>query len=154
MAKSATITLTSAGADTGPFNLFSNADSYSSPFETNISRASLVGGYTSTLIPDAATVIRVVSTGNCINSIDLNYPSTAYSFDGCGVSNSSASGACSDAGTNPKTLYSDCEFLGVGCTLYYNSNLTSPVSELYVFAVASWDMDGSGVIQNFSSIQC
>ena len=79
---------------------------------------------------------------------------TAYAIGGCGVSNSSASGACSDAATNPKTLYSECEFLTAGCSLFYNSNLTSPVSELFVFAQASWDMDGSGVIQNFSSIQC
>lgn len=78
MAKSATITLTTAGADTGPFNLLSNVDSYTTPFETNIPKASLVGGYTSTVIPDAATVIRVLSaSGRCINSyVDLPYPAT------------------------------------------------------------------------------
>jgi hypothetical protein len=79
---------------------------------------------------------------------------TAYAITGCGVSNSSASGACSDAQTNPKTLYSECETLSVGCSLFYNSSLTSPVTELYVFAQASWDMDSTGIIQNFSSIQC
>ena len=79
---------------------------------------------------------------------------TAYTITGCGVSNSSASAACSDAVSNPKTLYSECQFLTAGCSLFYNSNLTSPVSDLYVFAQASWDMDGSGIIQGFSSIQC
>jgi hypothetical protein len=111
----------------------------------------LLLGYTSSLIPDAATVVRVQSTGSCTNYIDFTFP---YAISGCGVSNSSSSGACSDATSNPKTLFSDCETLAVGCTLFYNSNLTSPVTELYVFAQASWDMDGVGLILFYSSIQC
>ena len=80
---------------------------------------------------------------------------TAYSFSNCGVSNSSASGACSDAASNPKTLYSECPSpLTAGCSLFYNSNLTNPVTELYVFAEANWDMDAYGVISAYSSIQC
>ena len=46
------ITLTTAGADTGPFNLYSNVDSYTTAFETGISRAALIAGYTSSLAPD------------------------------------------------------------------------------------------------------
>jgi len=79
---------------------------------------------------------------------------TSYAFTNCGISNSSISGACSDAGTNPKTLYSECSTLSAGCSLHFNSNLTNPVTELYVFAQASWDMDGYGIISNYSSIQC
>jgi len=75
MAKSAVITLTSAGTNTGPFNLLSDVDSYTTPFETNISKASLVAGYTSNLIPNAAIVIRVKSNNvTCPNYIDLVYP--------------------------------------------------------------------------------
>lgn len=78
----------------------------------------------------------------------------SYSFSNCGVSNSSANGACSDAITNPKTLYSNCLSLSAGCILYYNSNLTNPVTELYVFALSNWDMDGTGQITGPSSVQC
>lgn len=155
MAKSATITLTTAGADTGPFDLYSNADSYTTPFETNISKGSLLGGYTSNLIPDSATVVRVKSTDNCINYIDLDYPPTAYEYAGCGVSNSSVANACADAGSNPKTLYSDCSSLSSGCFLYYNSDLTNAVTELFVYAdFLSWDMSGGGEITGLSSTQC
>lgn len=150
MAKSATITLTTAGADTGPFNLFSNVDSYSTPFETNISRASLVGGYTTNLVPDFANTIRVKSAGNCTNSIDFTFP---YGIDNCGFGNTILD-ACSMAANNPVRLYSTCELLGVGCILYSNSNLTSPVTAPFVFAQASWDMNGSGVITGLSSLQC
>ena len=65
------ITLTTAGADTGPFNLYSDTDNYFSPFETGISRTSVLNGYTSTLVPDAATVVRVQSAGKCDNFIDI-----------------------------------------------------------------------------------
>jgi hypothetical protein len=79
---------------------------------------------------------------------------TSYAITNCGISNSSAAGACSDAGTNPKTLYSECSTLSAGCSIHFNSNLTNPVTELYVFAQASWDMDGYGIISNYSSVQC
>lgn len=78
----------------------------------------------------------------------------SYSFGNCGVSNSSAAGACSDAISNPKTLYSNCVSLSAGCFLYFDSALTNPVTELYVFALSNWDMDGNGQITGPSSIQC
>lgn len=78
---------------------------------------------------------------------------TAYSFGGCGVGNSIAA-SCSDAASNPKTLYSECSTLSAGCSLFYNSNLTNPVTSPYVFAQANWDMDTYGVITAYSSVQC
>jgi hypothetical protein len=78
----------------------------------------------------------------------------SYSFSNCGVSNTSANGACSDAVSNPKTLYSNCSTLAAGCMLYYNSNLTNPVTELYTLVQSNWDMNGSGEITGPSSIQC
>jgi hypothetical protein len=71
MAQTVTITLTIAGLDTGPFDLYSDADGYVAPFETGVLKALLVAGYTSILVPDAATIIRVDSTGVCTNFIDL-----------------------------------------------------------------------------------
>ena len=65
------ITLTAAGADTGPFNLYSDTNSYATPFTSSISRATLVSGFTATGVPDGTTIIRATSTGNCTTSIDL-----------------------------------------------------------------------------------
>jgi hypothetical protein len=65
------ITLTTAGTDSGPFNLFSNLDSYTSAFESGVSKASLLAGYPSALVPDYTTIIRIISTGDCVNYIDI-----------------------------------------------------------------------------------
>ena len=65
------ITLTTAGADSGPFDLYSNIDGYTSAFETGVSKSALLAGYSSALVPDYTTVIRVLSTGDCTNYIDI-----------------------------------------------------------------------------------
>lgn len=65
------ITLTVAGADSGPFNLFSNIDGYTSAFETGVPRASLLAGYASALVPDYTTTVRVKSDGMCVNYVDI-----------------------------------------------------------------------------------
>jgi len=72
------ITLTSAGTDTGPFNLYSNVDNYTTAFETDISKGILVAGYTSTIVPPGTSAIRVKSIGICTNYVDitLTVPST------------------------------------------------------------------------------
>jgi hypothetical protein len=72
MAQSVTITLTTAGPRTGPFNLYSNIDNYAIPFETGVSRTNLLAGYVSTTVPDGATIIRVVSIFDCISFVDLS----------------------------------------------------------------------------------
>jgi len=67
------ITLTTAGSDTGPFNLYSDVDGYTSAFETGVSKAALLAGYTSTLVPNGTTIIRVMSNNPplCTNYIDV-----------------------------------------------------------------------------------
>ena len=65
------ITLTVAGADSGPFNLFSNLDGYTSAFETGVDKTALLAGYSSALVPDFTTTVRVMSTGDCTNYIDI-----------------------------------------------------------------------------------
>lgn len=65
------ITLTTAGLDAGPFDLYSNIDAYSVPFQTGVSKSALLGGYTSTIVPDSTTTVRVRSTGTCTNYIDI-----------------------------------------------------------------------------------
>lgn len=67
----ALITLTTAGTDSGPFNLYTNLDSYATAFATGVAKSALVAGYTSTAVPNGATIIRVKSTGACTNYIDI-----------------------------------------------------------------------------------
>jgi hypothetical protein len=65
------ITLTTAGTDSGPFDLYSNLDGYTSAFETGVSKASLLAGYSSALVPDYTTTVRVKSNGLCVNYVDI-----------------------------------------------------------------------------------
>ena len=65
------ITLTTAGTDSGPFNLYSNLDGYASAFEVGVSKSALLAGYSSALVPDYTTTVRVLSTGVCMNYIDI-----------------------------------------------------------------------------------
>jgi len=70
------ITLLVAGTDTGPFDLYSDVDGYVSAFETGVSKAALLAGYSSSLVPNAATIIRVKSTGVCTNYTDISIITT------------------------------------------------------------------------------
>ncbi len=65
------VTLTLAGTDVGPFNLYSDIDGYTTPLATGVSRAALLAGYSLTGVPDLASVIRATSTGTCTNYIDM-----------------------------------------------------------------------------------
>lgn len=71
------ITLTTAGTDSGPFNLYSDVDAFSAPFEIGVSKIDLTSGYASSLVPDLATIIRVISTSTlCTNYVDITIEST------------------------------------------------------------------------------
>jgi len=65
------ITLTLAGADTGPFDIYSDSDGYTTPLATGVSKSALLAGYSLAGVPNDATIIRVTSTGTCTNSIDM-----------------------------------------------------------------------------------
>lgn len=64
------ITLTSPGADTGPFNIYTDADNYVTAVATNIAKSLLVAGYNAT-VPATANTVKVESTGTCTSSIYL-----------------------------------------------------------------------------------
>jgi len=64
--------LTSAGTNTGPFSLYSDVDGYTVPFQTNISRNQLLLGFMSTLVPTSTTIVRIQSTGDCVQYVDIN----------------------------------------------------------------------------------
>jgi hypothetical protein len=76
-------------------------------------------------------------------------------FGNSGVSDISVADACSDGLNNPKTLFSNCVEINVGCILYTDSTLQNVVSEIYVFHQgANWDLNGSGGVIGLSSTQC
>lgn len=70
------ITLTTAGADSGPFDLYSNLDGYVSAFATGVSKSALLAGYSSSAVPNGTTTIRIKSTGVCTNYIDVTVVTT------------------------------------------------------------------------------
>jgi hypothetical protein len=65
------VTLTLAGLDTGPFDLYSDADGYTTPLASGVAKATLETGYSLTGVPDIASVIRAQSTGACTNYLDM-----------------------------------------------------------------------------------
>ena len=69
------ITLTSAGADAGPFNLYSNVDGFVSAFATGVSKAALLAGY-SVIAPAGTITVRIMSGGVCTNYIDVTVSTT------------------------------------------------------------------------------
>lgn len=167
MAQTVLITLTTAGANTGPFDLYSDADGYVTPFENDVPKASLVSGYTSTLVPDLATIVRVQSDGACVNFIDLTIVTTTtttttaapvYAFSGSGYSNTNENDACSDAILNNRTLTSDCAVIAPGCVIFTNPLGTNPLlGNAYVLigGQGNFDLDPlTGVVLGASAIQC
>ena len=67
-----TTTLTiPAGGQAGPFDLYSDVDSYADAFATGILPATMILGYTSSDVPNGTNFIRVQSTTTCENYIDI-----------------------------------------------------------------------------------
>ena len=94
------ITLTVAGSDSGPFNLYSNLDGYTSAFESGVPKASLLAGYASALVPDFTTTIRIQSVGNCNNYIDIPLYTT--------TTTSSSTSSTSSTTTSTTTVANTC----------------------------------------------
>lgn len=83
---SATISLTSAATNTGPFNLYSDTDSFVTPFESAVSKASLLTGYLSSNVPTGTVTCRVKSTGTCTNYVDMPIDDPfIYVYEKCGT---------------------------------------------------------------------
>lgn len=70
-----TITLTSAGSDSGPFDIYGNSTGAFVLITSGVSKLSLTSGYTTTA-PDGTTVVRVQSTGTCTNYQDIPVQTT------------------------------------------------------------------------------
>jgi hypothetical protein len=110
------ITLTTAGSSTGSFSLYSNVDSYSTPFETGVAKSSLLAGYTSTVVPNGTTIVRVMSTGTCTNYTDISVvPCTTTT-----TTSSSTTTSTSTSTTTTTTTAAPCQQLNL-----YPSNTTA-----------------------------
>lgn len=95
------ITLTLADADATTFDLYSNVDSFGIPFETGVPVASLTAGYTTALVPDGTTVIRVQNvSASCSNFIDLVLTTTTTTTVSTTTSTTTVASIACDATTN------------------------------------------------------
>jgi hypothetical protein len=135
------IELTTAGADTGPFNLYSDLDSFGVPFEVGVTKLDLSSGYLSSLVPDFTTTIRVCSTSlYCSNCIDITVEplptTTTTSSSSTSTTTSTTTSAtyytfslvldtCSSP-TPAFTAYSSSPSLGIGVSIWQNPALTVP----------------------------
>ena len=98
------ITLTLAGSDTGPFNLYSDENGYTTPFQTGIAKSLLVAGFTTGTVPDGTSIIRVTSEGVCGNHIDLNIIGNTTTTTTSTSSTSSTSTTSSTTTPNPYSV--------------------------------------------------
>ena len=129
--------LTTAGVDSGPFDLYSNLDAYSEPFEENVSKASLIAGY-STDVPDYATTVRITSKENCISSVDITLRDVECDLEGyTGEITTSTSSTTSTTTTAPPeagiTLSLSMDSAAQACAFYGD-----PGSEVYYYADDIW----------------
>lgn len=107
------VTLTLAGTDTGPFNLYSNVDGYVSAIATGVSKAALQAGYSLTGVPDNATIIRAQSTGVCTNFLDMSLSGGTTTTTSSTSSSSTTSTSTTDiipCLTGDTTAVSSCDF--------------------------------------------
>jgi hypothetical protein len=115
--------LTTAGIDSGPFDLYSNFD-YDVPFETGVSRDSLIAGY-STTVPDNAIIVRITSIEDCISSVDITLRDVECNLEGYTGEITTTSTSTSSTTTTTTTLlisyqYNADAYTCVGCnsTIY------------------------------------
>lgn len=140
------ITLTTAGSSTGPFNLYSDLDGFSVPFETGVSKAALVAGYTSTLVPYGTSYIRVVSFGTCNVQTDIligDNPSTTTttSTSSTSTTTTTSSTTTTTTTTEPPIAYNYYTFTPCagGGSVDYRSILALQLGDVYAFQASPPD---------------
>jgi len=112
------------GGDAGPFNLFSDIDGYTVPFETGVSAAVLIAGYTTSLVPNGTTIIRVVSVGICTNHIDIQVnlipttTTTSSSSSSTSTSTSTSTSSTSSTTSTSSSSTTTTTVAPVACSTY------------------------------------
>jgi len=141
-----TITLTLAGSDTGPFNLYSNVDGYTSAFQINVPKNDLTSGLTTGTVPDGTTEILVRSTGVCQRNLYLpvaGAPATTTTTS----STSSTSTTSSTTTLNPDAYYlADIgNYAGTnGCPLGSVLRIFLDASDYALFEANGYSFSGLG----------
>jgi hypothetical protein len=145
------ITLIAAGTDTGPFNLYSNVDSFTTAFQTNVSKSSLINGVMITTVPNTAAIIRVKSISvNCTNSIDLPISgvpqistTTTTSTQYVGPSTTTTTSSTSTSTSTTSTSTSSTSTSSTSTTT--STTTTSiPINHPYSFQVTNGYTDAAG----------
>ena len=148
------ITLFTAGADSGPFNLYSDVDGYVTAFESGVPKASLVAGYSSALVPDFTTTIKVLSTGTCTNYIYIpveeitTTTTSTTTITSCIEITADATGNCPSVPGYSLLEYTDCD--GVYQTIAISTG-DLPIFCTLVGGVTPAFICGDGIIYNGSS---
>jgi hypothetical protein len=135
------VTLTIAGTNTGPFNLFSNLDGFVTPFQTGVSKASLVSGLMVTTVPDGASTIRVKSTGTCTTSVDLfiaGQPSTTT------TTTTQYVGPSTTTTTSSTSTSTSTSTTSTSSTSSTTTSTTTIVPHIYLFEVTAGYDDAAG----------
>jgi hypothetical protein len=156
------ITLTTAGTDSGPFDLYSDLDGYTSAFESGVSKASLLAGYASALVPDYTNIIRVKSNGDCVNYIDILLPgyttTTTTTTIGLAEGIMSATSHPTDAcplSLSPSWWLGGTGTIGVGGIVYTDSLGTTPFvgdGDFYKLKLLSGPTVYSAPVDSFGAI--
>ena len=137
-----TITLTTAGGNTGPFDLYSDSDNYTTPFVTGVIKSNITTGYTSNVVPNNATTIRCKSNnGLCTNSVDLpisglpsptSTPTPTPTFTGTSGTLTFYYAGSTEAAVCSSSIalrgYTSTGQIVNGEVIYTNSSLTTPVT--------------------------
>jgi len=109
---SALITLTTAGTGTGPFDLYSNATGYGPTFESGVSKAALLAGYTSSFVPNVTTIIRVKSTSaGCPNYVDISV---------AGITTTTTSTSTTSTTTIGNSTFKNNKLISIGGTFVFS----------------------------------
>ncbi len=134
MAQTVLITLAIAGSNTGPFDLYSDEDGYVTPFETGVTKVDLLAGYTSILVPDDATIIRVQSDSeDCENYTDLTIQTTTTTTTSTSSTSTTSTTSTSSTTTTTTTIaplyyvYADyaLEVPGASWSIKFYNNVSS-----------------------------
>ncbi len=108
-----TIRLESAGSCSGPVDLYSNANLYTTPFATGISISVLTSslGYniSTSLVPSGTTIVRIRNNNaNCDNYVDASIVPqyvSGFGLFGAPAPHNNANDACFDPFVIPVTQY-------------------------------------------------
>lgn len=137
------ITLTTAGSNTGPFDLYSDADGFSTIITSGISKADLLAGYDATL-PTGTTEVLLRSSGPCNSSLYLivsGAPTTST------TSSTSSTTSSSSTTPNPDAYYlAQRGYLATedGCASITTLRVFLDASDYALFVANSYSFAGLG----------